>query len=462
MSSANIALASVDPRRIRQINAGTGDAREGPVVYWMSRDQRVNDNWALLHAQDIAMARGAPLIVMFCMTRDFLGAQSRQYWFMLKGLAETGQDLSKLSIPFYIVQGHPGQHVPSFVKVHGASHLVTDFSPLRVKAEWMDAIKTRLEVPVDEVDAHNIVPCWIASGKQEFSARFFRPKIKRWLHDFLTDYPAVARQATQWKETPRLTAATFLQQLDEGTGDAVGIHAPFEPGCRAGSTAVDALIQDRLPVYSSAKNDPTKEATSGLSPYLHFGQVSAQRVALSVERTGGVSQETRDAFLEELVVRRELSDNYCYYNKNYDSFEGFPDWARNTLDEHRLDPREYMYSIEDLEHARTHDQLWNAAQLQMVHTGYMHGWVRMYWAKKVLEWSESPEAAVQACIYLNDKYELDGRDPNGYVGIAWSIGGLHDRAWNSRPVFGKIRYMSFNGARSKFKVQSYIDRCKSL
>jgi deoxyribodipyrimidine photo-lyase len=157
-------------------------------------------------------------------------------------------------------------------------------------------------------------------------------------------------------------------------------------------------------------------------------------------------------------VRRELSDNFCYYNQDYDHFQGFPEWARKTLDDHRGDEREYLYPLEEFEAARTHDPLWNAAQLEMVQRGKMHGYLRMYWAKKILEWTASPEEAQEVAIFLNDRYELDGRDPNGYVGIAWSIGGVHDRAWKERPIYGKVRYMSYKGAAGKFDVQAYIDK----
>ena len=158
-----------------------------------------------------------------------------------------------------------------------------------------------------------------------------------------------------------------------------------------------------------------------------------------------------------MIIRRELSDNFCEYEKNYDYFEGFHHWAQKSLNEHRNDEREYIYTDEQFEEADTHDPLWNAAQNQMKTTGKMHGYMRMYWAKKILEWSPSPEIALQVAINLNDKYELDGRDPNGYTGIAWSIGGIHDRAWFERPVYGKIRYMNYNGCKSKFNVFKYIE-----
>jgi deoxyribodipyrimidine photo-lyase len=210
--------------------------------------------------------------------------------------------------------------------------------------------------------------------------------------------------------------------------------------------------------YNEKKNDPNFSVLSNLSPYLHFGQISAQKIALEAKKLEADYGESINSFLEEMIIRRELSDNYCLYNKNYNSFEGFPAWAKRTLNEHRKDKREYLYDLADFENAKTHDDLWNAAQIEMVKTGKMHGYMRMYWAKKILEWTESPEQAFEYGVYLNDKYELDGRDPNGYVGVAWSVGGVHDRAWTERPVFGKIRYMNYNGCKRKFNVASYIEK----
>lgn len=174
------------------------------------------------------------------------------------------------------------------------------------------------------------------------------------------------------------------------------------------------------------------------------------------------NDEAKRAFLEELIIRRELSDNFCFYNEDYDNFKGFPEWAKKTLQKHKNDKREYLYSAIEFERALTHDELWNAAQMEIVRKGKMHGYMRMYWAKKILEWSESPEKAMEIAIYLNDRYGLDGRDPNGYTGIAWSIGGVHDRAWNERKIFGKIRYMSHGGCKSKFDVEKYIEQIKKI
>ncbi len=235
----------------------------------------------------------------------------------------------------------------------------------------------------------------------------------------------------------------------------------IKPGEKAANQVLNDFIEHKLVLYDANRNDPNIDGQSNLSPYLHFGHISAQRVSLEIQKKSTSASE-QEEFLEELIVRRELSDNFCFYNENYDNFKGFPDWAKKTLNEHRHDRREYIYSLDQFEKAQTHDDLWNAAQKEMVKSGKTHGYMRMYWAKKILEWTEGPEEALKIAIFLNDKYELDGRDPNGYVGIAWSIGGVHDRAWFPKPIFGKIRYMSYKGAQSKFDVKAYIKKVNSL
>ena len=231
----------------------------------------------------------------------------------------------------------------------------------------------------------------------------------------------------------------------------------LNPGLPKRMKRLMIFLNNKFDNYAESRNDPVKDGQSNLSPYLHFGQISAQRIALQVQKING-NTESEKSFLEELIVRRELSDNFCYYNKNYESFNGFKNWAKESLIKHKKDKREFIYTAEQFENAETHEDLWNAAQMQMVASGKMHGYMRMYWAKKILEWSDSPEIAMKMAVYLNDKYELDGRDPNGYTGCAWSIGGIHDKAWKERDVFGKIRYMNRNGAQRKFNINEYINK----
>ncbi|WP_440956707.1 deoxyribodipyrimidine photo-lyase [Methanosarcina sp. Mfa9] len=445
----------MNPKRIR--NLKPGDAGRGPVAYWMSRDQRVEDNWALLFARGMAEDAGVPLVVVFCMTDEFLGAGLRQYQFMLEGLQEVESSLFLKNIPFMFLRGSPGEEIPSFTDKHGIGTLVTDFSPLRPKREWTEKTASKLEIPFYEVDAHNIVPCWVASGKQEHAAYTFRPKVNALLPEFLVEFPELEPNSEFPKTFGGNTEMMLPERLKVADADPYFEPGHFVPGESAALEVLDTFLTERLDSYNALHNDPTKDVSSDLSPYLHFGQISAQRVALEVEKTR-VDEESKAAFLEQLIVRRELTDNFCYYNRAYDSFESFPAWAKETLAAHRQDRREYLYTQEELEFAKTHDPLWNASQVQLLRTGKMHGYMRMYWAKKILEWSESPEKALETAIYLNDRYELDGRDPNGYVGILWSIGGLHDHAWREREVFGKLRYMNYSGARRKFDVDAYVAR----
>ena len=437
-------------RRARIIKSG--QERRGPVAYWMSRDQRVHDNWALLYAQHLARERRVPLWVVFGLAPSFLGATWRQYAFMLEGLAQVARELESYGIPFFLVKGDPGEEIPRWVEAQGVGALVSDFDPMRLKRQWREQAALRLSIPLIEVDAHNIVPCWLASPKQEWAAYSFRPRITRALEEFLTPMPALLKHPFPSKEkTPALDAPRLLDSL--GIDRTVPPVAWLSPGEKAGRECLQRFLSEKLPHYDRDRNDPTRDGQSNLSPYLHFGQIAPQRVALEV-RQSQAPPASRAAFLEELIVRRELSDNFCYYNRHYDRFQGFPEWARKTLDQHRGEAREYLYTLADLEAARTHDPLWNAAQLEMVHRGKMHGYMRMYWAKKILEWTASPEEALETAIYLNDRYFLDGRDPNGYAGIAWSLGGVHDRAWKERPIFGKIRYMSYQGAAEKIRRAS--------
>ncbi|MBP1682972.1 MAG: phrB [Ignavibacteriaceae bacterium] len=428
----------------------------GPVIYWMSRDQRVHDNWAIIYAQKLAIEKKKPLAVVFSLVPDFLEATIRQYGFMLKGLREVEAELRRYNISFFLLKGKPDVEIPKFIKKFNASALVTDFDPLRIKRIWKKEVAKKIQTPFYEVDAHNIIPCLLVSNKLEFAAYTIRPKIHRLLPEFLDEFPQLkkmpkadsfAADNIDWdKVTSSLKINREVKEVDW-----------IKPGELAASKLLKDFLENRFDRYAEDRNDPNKNALSNLSPYLHFGQISAQRVALTVQQFFQKSPSA-EAFLEELIVRRELSDNFCYFNPKYDSFDGFHDWAKQTLNHHRKDKREFVYLIEEFEQANTHEDLWNAAQKELIITGKMHGYMRMYWAKKILEWSKSPEEALQIAVYLNDKYELDGRDPNGYVGCAWSIGGVHDRAWAERPVFGKIRYMNRNGAARKFDLNSYIKK----
>lgn len=459
-TAASVSEFKFNKKRVRLVSAEENlkDDAQG-IVYWMSRDQRVEDNWAFLYAQRLALKQKLPLHVVFCLVPKFLNATIRHYGFMLKGMKEVAEDCKELNIPFHLLIGYAKDVLPEFVKEHSLGGVITDFAPLRVPMQWVKEVSERLpkDVPLVQVDAHNIVPCWVASVKQEYGARTIRRKIHDQLSQFLTEFPPVIKHPYNSKfkaESIDWDACYASLEVDRTVKEVEWA----KPGSRAGVEMLQSFVTQRLKAFNSDRNNPNQQALSNLSPWFHFGQLSVQRAILEVQKFRSKCKESVDAFVEEAVVRRELADNFCYYNKNYDKVEGAYDWAKKTLKDHEKDKRTHIYSLEKLESGKTHDPLWNAAQLQMVHEGKMHGFLRMYWAKKILEWTNSPEEALKFAIYLNDRYELDGRDPNGYVGCMWSICGIHDQGWAERAVFGKIRYMNYQGCKRKFDVAQFERR----
>mmetsp|Transcript_35784 Transcript_35784/g.47233 ORF Transcript_35784/g.47233 Transcript_35784/m.47233 type:complete len:624 (-) Transcript_35784:222-2093(-) len=459
----------MDGRRVRELNGQKFHNRGGPVIYWMQRDQRLHDNHALLHAQELAITEETPLVIVFNLVPTFLGATKRQYGFMLRGLKLIEEDCKALNIGFKLLLGKPEFKVPEFVRESQASAVVCDFSPLRVSRQWKKAVAEELAddgVSMFEVDAHNIAPCWHVSDKCEFAAKTLRGKIHKAMVPFLKEIQKLKMHPFQWDQLTQGTDwEACLQSLS--IDDSVDEVTWLQPGERAAHKMLRGFLS-RIGAYDKDRNNPCiRSGTSNLSPYLHFGQISSQRIVLELkrqlnctinhlftdERTTGPQ-----AFCEELVVRKELSDNFCFYNENYDNIDGCHAWAKATIEESKDDPREHIYSIEQFEQAKTHEDLWNAAQLELVQRGKLHGFMRMYWAKKILEWTPDVKEALRIAIYLNDRYSLDGRDPSGYVGCMWAIGGVHDRAWTKRPIFGKIRYMNYNGCKRKFDVGTYVNK----
>jgi deoxyribodipyrimidine photo-lyase len=438
------------PARARLIHNRPG--QPGPVVYWMHRELRARDNWALIHAADLARERGQALCVAVCLARHFGWARPEHFAFLVHGLRETALALEALGIPLVLLRGEPGRAVPEFVRGVRAGLVVTDADPTRPKRAWLAQALPRLDAPVIEVDARNIVPARAASDKREYMARTLRPKIQRLLPEFLDAFPPLPALARSWP--------TPLPRPDwDGLRAEFGAPpAAFRPGETAARARLDAFLASDLPRYAEDRNTPVEPAASLLSAYLHFGQLSAQRVALSVLAARNIPVEARDGFLEQLIIRRELAENFCLHTPDYDTPAAFPAWATATLGRHQTDARPHLASEAELEAGDTPDPLWNAAQRQLLATGHMHGWLRMYWAKQVLLWSPDAATALSRCLRLNDSLSLDGRDVNGYAGIAWSIGGVHDRPWPERPVFGTVRSMTFSGARRKFDVAAFVRR----
>lgn len=432
------------------------------VVYVMSRDQRVTDNSALLEAQAKAIALGLPLAVIFCLKPAAGYRTYEQFHWMLTGLKQLEKALADYDIPFIMLLGDPQSNLKAIMHHTKPAAIYFDMNPLRGPRKLQKVIANDATCAVYVVDAHNVIPIWETSQKQEYAARTIRPKMHRLLQEYLVEPSVLLSHPHGWpgvvKKLSELQAD--ITQLLGGLKKS-GQVLSMQSGEAEAHKILRAFITMRLAGYAERRNDPSEDGQSELSPYLHFGQLSALRVALEVELAVAEDSKLRqdaDAFLEELIVRRELSDNYCYYNQNYDSLDGAANWAKLTLAKHADDKREIVYTYTQLEAAQTHDDAWNAAQKQMTETGKMHGYMRMYWAKKVLEWTESPEQAIKVLIQLNDTYSLDGGDPNGYVGILWSVAGLHDRPWFERPVYGTIRYMNYNGLRRKFDLARYISQ----
>ena len=441
------------------------------VMYVMSRDQRIQDNHALLEAQSYALHHHVPLYVLFVLKE--VNHRSREHYeFMLRGLEQVSTDLSKYAIPFILRIGDAETEIRKLCEEISCGALFFDFSPLTHSRELVSSIKAKNASSVYVVDTHNIIPVWHVSDKQEYAARTMRLKVHRQLEPFLKEPKRITKHphAAQSVNSQSLNdAKDYLRNIP-----SCGIATTFFSGEKAALDHLNDFINDGLEMYASGRNNIAHDQQSNLSPYLHFGQLSSLRVALqvmnSVDALPLLYSEARmpsagetpsrvdgmNALFEEMIVRKELSDNFCYYNNSYKSLEGAPDWAKRALKSHRDDPRDFTYSREQWENSETHDELWNASQNQLRKVGKIHGYMRMYWAKKLLEWSASPEEALEIGIYLNDTYSIDGGDPNGYVGLLWSIAGLHDRPWSNRPVYGSIRYMSANGLRRKFDTDSYV------
>ncbi|MGE5198630.1 MAG: deoxyribodipyrimidine photo-lyase, partial [Rhodospirillaceae bacterium] len=436
---------------------GDPDPGGRAVVYWMQRAQRAGDNPALDLAIDAANALRLPVVAYFALTPAYLNANRRHYAFLADGLPGIAADREARGVGF-VLRRHPDHDVARFCHDAGAALVVGDENPLREPERWRREAAERLRVPFWTVDADVVVPTALL-GKEQYAARTIRPRLRPLIPRFL-EPRAEPRARVRWRADP---AAGGLPADDatvaglEADVSALRV-ASFTGGPAAARRALARFVRERLHGYAEARNHPEFEATSQLSPYLHFGHIGPREVAREV-RDADAPREDRDAFLEQFIVRRELATNFVRFNPRYDSLDGCEPWALRTLAAHAADRREPAYSLARLEAADTHDPLWNAAQAQMVDTGWMHGYVRMYWAKKILEWTRDPAEAFARAVLLNDRYELDGRDPNGYAGIAWAVGGKHDRAWGpERQVYGTIRYMSFASTSRKFDCAEYIRR----
>lgn len=452
-------LAGLHPVRIRTLN--DAPVREGRyVLYWMQQSQRTRFNHALEYAIMQANARGLPVATLFGLTADYPEANARHFAFMLEGLRDVASGLAERGISFHLVEGEPPEVV--IRAAEQAALIVTDCGYLRPQRQWREQVAREARCAVVQVESDVVVPVECASNKEEFAARTIRLRIARLQEEFLEP---VRGQRVISRRSVRLPGNALDASDPAGILRRMRVDRSVTPSkvFRGGENEARRLLREfvshRLAGYDELRNEPALQHTSALSPYLHFGQISPVEIALAVQEQPPTSD--RDAFLEQLIVRRELSMNFVRYNPAYDSYNCLPDWTRRTLQEHAGDPREHAYTLEQFEAGETHDPYWNAAQTEMLRGGTMHNTMRMYWGKKILEWSRTPQEAFEIALHLNNKYQLDGRDANSFAGVAWCFG-KHDRPWTRRPVFGTVRYMNAAGLRRKYDMDGYVARVAGL
>ena len=451
----------IQSTRIKTLN--DADICKGDyVLYWMQQSQRAACNHALEFAVEQANKLNRMLLVVFGLMDDYPEANLRHYTFMLEGLKETRAALASRGIKMVLHLGHPPEVALSLGR--RASMIICDRGYLRHQRAWRRQVAKQAPCPVVQVESDVVVPVEVVSEKAEYAARTIRPKIHRHLESYLVGlkqtivkHPSLGLNV---KEIDLDDIEPLVQNLNLDRSVAP-VSALFKGGTSQALKRFDGFIRQRLKYYDQHSNQPQTNDISHMSPYLHFGQISPLYLALKLSRVPDSLKAVKDAYIEQLVVRRELAMNFAFYTSRYDGYTCIPGWARKTLADHEHDTRQYLYSRRQLENAATHDPYWNASMMEMKHTGFMHNYMRMYWGKKILEWSSTPQKAFRTALAINNKYFLDGRDPNSYTGVAW-VYGVHDRAWTERPIFGKTRYMAASGLERKCDIAAYVKKVDDL
>jgi deoxyribodipyrimidine photo-lyase len=436
------------------------------VVYWMQRAQRGVDNHAVNLAVEVANELGLPLVVYFAGISNFPHANLRHYAFLQQGLPDVEHDLAQRNISF-VMRRAPHESHERLLHDVGAAICIGDENPMREPERWRRELAEKLKIPFWTVDTDVVIPSKLIE-KAQYGAYTIRPRLYKLLPDYLVPYEN-PHARHEWKRPHGFRADSLTEDMTTGWKDldrSVGPVEAWKGGTHAGLARLKHFTGQLLGEYDVKRNKPEVDGTSAMSPYLHYGHVGPQTIALAVQAAAaGDPQLTKakESFFNELIVWRELAINFVRYSpETYDSWKCAENWAQQTIAEHAKDEREHLYTLAQLERGETFDELWNAAQIQMVEHGWMHNVLRMYWAKKILEWTPDAATAVKYAIHLNDKYFLDGRDPNGYSGISWSMVGKFDRPWFDRPIFGKIRYMSGGSTGKKFDSKSYIRQMQAL
>lgn len=434
--------------------AGPPDPDGTCVVYWMQRAQRGIDNPALDVAVHAANVLRKPVVVFFAPVPFYPHANLRHYRFLNEGIRDIATDLAERNIGF-VLRRYPDHSLLKFCEEVRPALVIGDENPMREPESWRQAATKKLKVPLWTVDADVIVPSRLLE-KAQYAAHIIRPRLQKQLQEFLVASGNPHAQLS-WIKPKGLASHESDVDITDGwkLNHSVAPVSSWRGGTHEAMRLLHEFIRHKLRGYGTQRNKPEIDHTSRLSPYLHFGHISPVTVALAVQKAAAPKAD-KEALLNQIITWRELSINLVRFNPDYDTFECGEPWAHRTLAQHAKDHRPILYTERQLENAETHDQLWNAAQVQMVNTGWMHNYMRMYWAKKILEWSRTPAEAHRIAVWLNDKYLLDGRDPNGYAGIAWSIVGKFDRPWFERPIFGRIRYMSGESTGRKFDSKKYV------
>ena len=446
--------------RVNTLNKANENTKGRYVLYWMQMFKRASHNYALNFAIQMANERRLPLVVYEGLQFYYPWASDRFHTFILEGVAEKQAEFSERGIRylFYLQRNKRDPKHTVARLAREAVLLVTDDYPCFIIPEHNTRV-AELNLPVYAVDANGMVPL-SALPKKEFAAYTIRPKIQRLLPDLPRSIttphldvqkPSLEIDCPESHVSPN-NIAELVSQCD--IDHTVKPSNIYHGGTKAGRKRLTHFVRNILPHYEETRAEPSIDGTSRLSPYLHFGFLSIQEVVGTVERADAPGA-AKEAFLEQAIVRRELSFNLTRHNPHYDSLKSLPEWALKTMRDHADDPRPELIDDEKIEAAETYDELWNAAQQELLSTGLIHNYVRMLWGKRVIEWQRSYEMAFELLVHLNNKYALDGRDPNSYAGILWCFG-KHDRPWFEREIFGTIRYMTSRSMAKKFRAKDYI------
>ncbi len=443
--------------RIKLINKNPLNIKGKFVVYWVQTGLRIDYNYSLLFSIKKANELNLPLLVVFGLRDNYYWSNLRQYLFLKQGLIEYKKNLEYLGINFFIKKINS---IDELINIFNQSAiLVCDFGYL--KGQRLDRLNLlkKINIPFYEIENDVFIPTRILSSKKVNFAREIRAKIFSSLPYFNKDF---------YLEELKIKTKIFNQSLEEINAifndlkiDTTVKSINFIGGESQADLILNIFLKEKLAYYKKYRSDPSKDFQSNLSPYLHFGFISSVKIVNRVLKKYALNDENVKSFFNELLNWRELAKNFVYYENNYNNWQNLPRWVINSLDKHLKDKRDYLYNLIQLEKGETHDIYWNSAQKEMVLTGKMHNYMRMYWAKKVIEWTTDWRQAYQWLIYLNDKYELDGRDANGYAGIAWSFGQF-DHPWFERKIFGVVRYMNDKGLERKFDIKKYVEKIKNL